>query len=70
MMINKNTKVICQGFTGKQVVKSDLCTPWHAVLHLSSLFFLPRGHFIPNKLLPMAPTWLGVCLQVKEGPPT
>ncbi len=27
MMINKNTKVICQGFTGKQVVKSDLCTP-------------------------------------------
>jgi len=32
LYIDKNTKVICQGFTGKQVCNPSLCTPKHPAL--------------------------------------
>jgi hypothetical protein len=39
VLIDKNTKVICQGFTGKQVIKRLFI----------NLRFAPREHFTLNK---------------------
>ena len=62
LMIDSSTRVICQGFTGKQVFNNVelcvVCVCESAVLH--------RVHFTVSRLLHMALTWWEVCLQRRE----
>lgn len=64
LMIDKHTKVICQGFTGKQVAT-------HHTICIARLITCGcRAQCIVNRPLLMALTWLEVCPQEKEAPLT
>jgi hypothetical protein len=60
--VNKDTRVICQGFTGKQVrAASDLCE-FVVAMDLTFRWFCPlviyfREHFIRSKQLIMERKW-------------
>ena len=61
MMVSKLTRVICQGFTGKQVAIFGITYN----LHLDTVYHI-RVHSTVNRLLLTALTWLGVCPQERE----
>ena len=71
--IDKNTKVICQGFTGKQVChqrkgtkESLLFVNHHLTSYTSHNSPNSRVPFTQHKPLNMVPTWLAGSLRKKE----
>ncbi len=64
LLIDGNTKVICQGFTGKQVGKS-INYIFNFLFTFDFNFYLFRAHFTVNKLLTTALKWSVVFHRLK-----
>ena len=67
LMIDKYTKVICQGFTGKQVLNHSICMAM--LSDVPPVAWCSREQSTVSRPLLMAQTWLEVFPQEKEAPP-